>query len=382
MLASDAPSVRALAAVGLGLLGNRESARALSALAVAPDQEPVARAAAAFALGALGGETAEDVLGRLVEAPDPSLRGAALVGLAAVRAKSAKRVVAEGLVSDDASLRDAAASAALVLVTGRSMPEGDPLPVPEGRVDVRAVLTSLRPSGFSPDESAKAVVELSPELESAAVTAARSGPEGARAVADALLARGGRPAFAPLTDGLDAASPQQRTKCEASLERVGRALVEPFLALAKHPAEDVRLRAIRVLAVRPEPEARAAVVAALHDPDPLVQRGALVALAGSDDGSALDALSALAEKADVWASRSKATEALAGLVTSPRAAAAVAVLARVAERDPIAFVRETAVKGLGAARSPEAHAALLRIAARDPEPRVRALATTLLGQKS
>jgi hypothetical protein len=58
------------------------------------------------------------------------------------------------------------------------------------------------------------------------------------------------------------------------------------------------------------------------------------------------------------------------------------VLARVAERDPIAFVRETAVKGLGAARSPGARAALLRVAQRDPEPRVRALARTLLGQKS
>ncbi|HVW26606.1 MAG TPA: tetratricopeptide repeat protein [Polyangiaceae bacterium] len=382
MLASDAPSVRALAAIGLGLLGNRESAHALSAIAAAPDQEPIARAAAAFALGALGGETAEDVLGRLVEAPDPALRGAAVIGLAAVRAKSAKRVIAAGLVSADPSLRDAAASAALVVVTGRSMPEGDPLPLPEGRVDVRAVLTSLRPAGFTPDESARAVVELAPDLETAAVTAARSGPEGARAVADAVLSRGGRPAFAPLTDHLDAASPEQRARCEASLEGIGRALVEPFLALSRHPAEDVRLRAIRVLALRPEPDARAAVVAALHDTDPLVQRGALVALAGSDDGSALDALSALAEKADVWASRSKATEALAALVKGPRAAAAVAVLSRVAERDPIAFVRETAVKGLGVARAPEARAALLRISERDPEPRVRALARTLLGQKS
>jgi tetratricopeptide (TPR) repeat protein len=382
MLASDAPSVRALAAIGLGLLGNRADARTLSAMAAAPDQEPVARAAAAFALGALGGDAAEDVLGRLVEAPDPSLRGAAVVGLAAIHAKSAKRVIAEGLVSADDTMRDAAASAALVLVTGRSMPAGDPLPIPEGRVDVRAVLTGLRPTGFTPDESAHATIELVPELVDAAATAARAGPEGARAVADALLARAGRPAFAPLTDRLDAASPEQRKACEAALERVGRALVEPFLALAKHPAEDVRARAIRVLALRPEPEARAAVVAALRDPEPLVQRGALVALASTDDGSALDALSVLAEKADVWAARGKATEALAALATGPRAAAAVTVLARVAERDPIAFVRETAVKGLGAARLPEARAALTRVAEKDPEPRVRELARTLLAQKT
>ena len=378
MLRSDAPSVRALAAVGLGLLGNRADAHALSALAAAPDQEPIARAAAAFALGALGGETAEDVLGRLVEAPDPSLRGAAIVSLAAIRAKTAKRVIAEGLVSADPSLRDAAASAALVLVTGRAMTEGDPLPIPDGRVDVRAVLTSLRPSSTSADDGARAVVELAPELESAAVTAARSGPEGARTVADALLARGGRPAFAPLTEHLDTAAPERRAACEAALDKIGRALVEPFLALAKHPAEDVRVRAIRFLAVRTEPEARAAVVSALGDPAPLVQRGALVALATNDDGSALDALSALAEKADVWASRTKATEALAALVTGPRAAAAVAVLTRVAEHDSIAFVRETAVKGLGGARLPEARAALLRVAEKDPEPRVRALARSLV----
>lgn len=381
MLESDAPSVRALAAVGLGLLGSRADARTLATLAAAPDQEPIARAAAAFALGVLGGDAAEDVLGRLVEAPDPALRGAAVVGLASLHGKSAKRVIADGLVSADASLRDAAASAALVLVTGRSLPEGDPLPVPEGRVDVRVVLTELRPTGFSPDESARATVELAPELVDAAVTAARSGPEGARAVADALLSRGGRLAFAPLTDHLDVASPEQRAACEASLEKIWRALVEPFLALARHPAEDVRARAIRVLSLRPEPEARAAVVAALRDPVPLVQRGALVALASTDDGSALEALSSLAEKADVWAARSKATEALAALAVGPRAQAAVAVLARVAERDRIAFVRETAIRGLGAARVPQARAALLRAAEKDPEPRVRALARELAGAK-
>jgi HEAT repeat protein len=112
-----------------------------------------------------------------------------------------------------------------------------------------------------------------------------------------------------------------------------------------------------------------------------VQRGALVALAATDDGSALDALSSLAEKADVWAARSKATEALAALAVGPRAEAAVEVLARVAERDPIAFVRETAIRGLGAARVPRAHAALVRAAEKDAEPRVRALARALIAAK-
>jgi hypothetical protein len=45
-------------------------------------------------------------------------------------------------------------------------------------------------------------------------------------------------------------------------------------------------------------------------------------------------------------------------------------------------VRETAVKGLGASRLPQARAALARIAQRDPEPRVRELARTLIGQKN
>jgi HEAT repeat protein len=211
----------------------------------------------------------------------------------------------------------------------------------------------------------------------AAVTAARSGAEGARVVADALLSRGGRPAFAPLTDSLEAASPERRSACETALEQVARALVDPFLVLAQHPAEDVRARAIRVLSLRPEPTARAAVVAALRDPDPLVQRGALAALSSTEDATALDALSKLAESAETWAARSKATQALGTLAGGQHGAAAVTVLARVADRDPIAFVRETAVRALGAVRSPAARTSLVRVSEKDPEPRVRALAREL-----
>src|SRR5204863_7025552 len=131
---------------------------------------------------------------------------------------------------------------------------------------------------------------LAPDIVDAAVTAARSGAEGARVVADALLSRGGKLAFAPLTDTLDAASPERRAACEAALDQVARALVDPFLVLAQHPAEDVRARAIRVLSLRSEPAARAAVVAALRDPDPLVQRGALAALSSTEDATAFEAL--------------------------------------------------------------------------------------------
>jgi len=236
------------------------------------------------------------------------------------------------------------------------------------------VLAGLRPTGFSADERARAVAQLAPDLADASVTAARSGPEGARVVADALLSRAGRPAFAPLTDGVDKATPELRSACEASLEQVGRALVEPFLALARHPSEDVRASAIRVLSLRPEPQARAAVIAALSDPEPLVQRGALVSLSGADDGGALDAVTKLAESAEVWAVRARATEALGALASGKQTSGAVSVLARIALHDPIAFVRETAVRALGRAPVGEARAAISRVAEKDPEPRVRALA--------
>jgi tetratricopeptide (TPR) repeat protein len=380
MLSSDAPSVRALGAVGLGLLGIRGDASVVLAMAASSEEEPVVRAAAVFAVGALGGGTSEEVLAGLAEAPDPLLCAAAVLALARLRGENAKRVIAGALVSPEAALRDAGARAALVYSTHEYRMPSDPLPIPDGRVDVRAVLLGLGPAGFSADDRARALVALEGSITDAAVTAVHTGPEGSRVVAEALLARADRPSFSPLTDGIEDASADARAACQASLERIAAALVGPFLALARHPSGEVRARAIRVLAVRPEPEAQAAIVLALEDSDPAVQRAALSLLSSTVDPSAVAAVTKLAQSSLSWPVRERATEALGALARGSESDRAGTVLAAIAEGDKMAFVREAAMRALAATRSPRARTTLERLGARDPEPRLRALAKTLLEQ--
>jgi HEAT repeat protein len=378
MLQSDAPSVRALGAVGLGLTGIRGDTRTLGEMAASSEEEPVVRAAAVFALGAFGGTDSSEVLSGLADAPDPLLRGAAVLALARLRGEGAKRVIAGALVSSDAALRDAGARAALVYTTREYRMPVDPLPIPDGRLDVRNVLSALVPTGFSADDRARALVAFEPDIADAAVTAVHTGPEGSRVVADALLAHGGRSSFSPLTDGIDEASVDARAACDASIERILRALVAPFLPLARHPSAEVRARAIRVLAERPEPEARAVVVAALEDTDPAVQRVALALLGATEDPSAVTAVTKLARGSPSWTVRQRATEALGTLAKGSESEAAGAVLAAIASGDSMAFVREAAMRALAAARGARARTTLEGVAVKDPEPRLRALAKTLL----
>jgi HEAT repeat protein len=378
LLSSDSPSVRALSAIGLGLLHDRGDAKRLAAMASSLDQEPMVRAAAAFALGALGDGSASDVLSRLTEASDPLLRGTAVIALSRLRAAPAKRAIAAALVAPDPSLRKAAAEGALVFATHDYRGTAEPVAMPEGRVDVREVLATLAPSGYSADERARAVVDVSAELSGSAAGAVHSGPEGARVVADALLAGGGRPAFAPLTDGIEGASAEARSAAETALDHVAASLVEAFVALAHHPSPDVRARTIALLATRAEEPAREAIVAALADPEPDVQRAALAALSTGHDQRGLSAVIELSERASAWAVRARATEALGSLMSGADDGAALAVLVRVAEHDDVGFVRESAVRALMRSKSAAARDALGRVAKGDPEPRVRALAAAEL----
>lgn len=377
MLSSDAPSVRALGAVGLGLLANRADARVLAAMASSPEQEPISRSAAAFAVGAIGGDAAVDVLVRQSDSQNPLLRSTAMLGLARLRAGSARRAIAMGLVSSDATLRDAAAAAALVNSTHEYRLPADPLPLPASRIDAAAVVAGLRPSGYTPDERAKAIVDLASDLAAAAVTAVHSTSDGSRAVADAVLSRSGRPAFAPLSDDLDAASANGRQAAEEALSRVSAALVEPFVALAKHPSAEVRARAVRFLSTRTESRARTAIIDALHDSDPTVLGAALDSFAADPEKLPFDAVADLARHSESWPVRARACESLGALGKGPESARGISVLADVAVADSIAFVREAAMHAL-AGSGPGGKPALRRVAERDAEPRLRALARTLL----
>ncbi len=378
MLKSDAPSVRALGALGLGLIASHADAKALLDMAVSPEQGFVARAGAAFALGALGGDRAAETLARLADSSDPLLCATAVIGIARVRAPSAAHAVATALVSADPALREAAADAAVVLSTHEYRMPDDALAVPDDRVDARKVLVALRPHGYTPDEEAAAIVAVAPDLADAAATAVHASPEAARVVADALLSRSGRAAFAPLGEHLDRASDASRKAAEDALDKVKEALTGPFLTLAKHPSADVRARAVRVLALETSPDATRAVVEALGDSDDLVERTALVSLSNTDDPRAIEAVTELARRSPAWPVRARAAEALGGIGKGAAEKTVAPVLAAIVRGDPIAFVREAAIRALGSFDPGAVREALSRAETSDPEPRLRELAKEML----
>jgi tetratricopeptide (TPR) repeat protein len=374
MLASESPSLQALGALGIGLSKDKKAAGALAQLARSPEAGPVPRAAAAVALGEIGDKSRADVLTELAESSDTTVRASAILAMARLDAAGAPRAIAEALVSGDAALSGAASAAALVYATGELKAPRDALGVSEGRVDVRAMLDRFQPSGYDADASAKALVKLAPALAAASAISAQSSPERARAVADALLARNGKPAFGPLTQQLEAASPATRAQAERAAETIAQAVVPAFVALSSHPAADVRTRAIQWLATRGEPAAQKAVIDALDDDDPGVRRAALSAVEQTRPAGAVAAVTSLLGASQDWTARVRAAEALGKLAAGSKDKAAVAALSKAALTDDTALVREAAVVALYAVDADAAKVVGAKVAASDPEPRVRARA--------
>src|SRR4029079_4989186 len=109
---------------------------------------PLPRAAAAFALAEAGQKTQENALTELTEASDPSLAALSVLSLARLNAASAPRAIAEALSSPDPLVSRAGADAALVWANGSYRKPKDPLPAPDGTLDVRRLIDGLRPSGY------------------------------------------------------------------------------------------------------------------------------------------------------------------------------------------------------------------------------------------
>ncbi|WP_437679334.1 HEAT repeat domain-containing protein [Sorangium sp. So ce131] len=443
LLASPAPEVRAIAAVGLGLTRDRKHAAALSALARAPEAGALPRAAAVRALGELGGGGEGPALFvALADSSEPELRRAALLTLARLggggangsaggggpveggAAGGAGEAIAAGAFSSDEGLRAAAASAA-VAFTRRVYPRTrEPLPVPDGALTVREVLAGLDPDPFGPEDRAAALVALGPALQKAAVAAVATSPERALVVAEAILSRrargargepgkageggkggeaaaGGAVAFglAPFTDGRAELGPELKKQVEATVEGIAAAVVGGFVALVRHPAIEVRTRAVELLATRPEPEAQAAVIDALGDPEEGVRRAALSALGAVRHGPTIAAVSELLRSSSSWPLRVRAAEALGRLGASGAAAGGASAggvaaggagagggrpspiaetLGAAARSDAYALVREAAARALTSADRAAAVPVLRQLAARDPEPRVREAAAELM----
>jgi cellulose synthase operon protein C len=378
LLTSQAPSIRALAALGFGRWSDRRAATRLRALLDDASAGPVPRAAAAFALGQLHATGAADVLARSAAAADETLRAQAIIALGRLRSESAPPAIAEALFSPSPAVRDAAVEAALVWSTGEYRGR-DPLRLPDAELDVRALL-ALSYDGIAHDasERARALVALEPAFLASSLAAAQSSPERAQVVADMLLGRSSEPGFGPFTTRLDEADPGVRAQAQGAAERLAAALVESFVALARHPTAEVRIRAIRLLAVRPEPAAREAVASALDDADASVQQAALSSLAPAHREASQARVIALVGKSADWTLRARAAEALGRIAADSADRWAVGALTQAAESDAVALVREEAARSLLRVDRASADPVLRRLARTDPEPRVRNAVAALL----
>lgn len=390
LLSSSSPEIRGVAALGLGLTHDKKYAPQLSTLARAPEAGAAARAAAVHALAEMGAVQANDMqlLVALADSNDPLLRQAALIALArlakgmdAGQTTAIADSIAANLFSTDESMRQTAASAATSLATKNFTRTGDALPVPTGSLSMREILAGLAADPPRAPDRARAVVTLGPSLERAAIAAASTSPDRARVVADALLAGGTTPTLAPLIDADDVLEPSVKKPAADTIERIGAAVVPAFVALVRHPAIEVRTRAVELLARRPEKEAQSAIVDALSDPEESVRRAVLSAIGNVKDTDTLAAVAKVGREAQSWPLRVRAAEALGRLGNGADSKMAAETLATMAKLDDYALVREPALRSLVALDKAAAEPVLLELAEKDPEPRIRAIAGELLGAK-
>jgi HEAT repeat protein len=386
LLGKGSPELRALAAIGLGLSHEKKAVAEISTLTRTVEVGNVARAAGAFALGELGAKDSTNTLLALAEGNDTLPRQAALLALARLGGDAAPSAIAAGVLAADPALRESSVLSALVLETRQYRSPHDPLPVPDGPIDLRTILARLAPSGYTATERANALVSESAELRRAALASTLT-TERARALADALLARNGKPAFAPFTDGIETLDPDVRLRAEQAAESIAVAVVHPFVTLARHQEADVRARAIQFLATRREDEAEAAVLGALTDSDEAVQRLAISAVGPTANQAVVAAIATLlgpsapggpagARRSPSWSLRVRAAEALGRI--GPSASAGFSALADAARSDDYALVREAAMKACARVSRAASVSILRERSERDPEARLRALAKELI----
>jgi cellulose synthase operon protein C len=378
MLTKGTPEVRALAALGLGMLHEARSAPELSKVARSLDAGNLARAAAAFALGELSATQAADSLREIAQGGDSLPRQAAIVALARLGGEKASSAIANAVLSEDPALRDSAVLAALVLQTGKYRGPQELLPVPDGAPDLRTILISLHQvlAAYTPAERARALVAQAPVFRTAADNAALSS-ERARVLADALLARDGKPSFAPFTDKIDQIDPALRDEAEQAAESIAAFVVRRFVDLSRGPGMEVRARAVQFLARRKEDPAQEELARVLGAPDEAMQRVALAAVTSGVSEGVIRAVAALVRPGPSWPLRVRAAEAL-GRIGPPARTGAGATLGEAATKDDYSLVREAALRALSSVDRKTAEQLLVQAARSDPEERIRSVAKELL----
>jgi len=381
LVSERAPTLQAIALLGLARLADARDAKLFESILQSNEHAQLARAAAAFALAELNDSRGLAAVQGLTDATDPVVRATAALSLARLGAPGAKRAAAEALISSDPELVEAGTRAACVLASERYRPAPRAWPVPEGRVDARALLRALLPDPCTPDLEAEALELLAGELAEAVTRTAQGSAREARSLAGLLLDNDGRPAFLPLTRQLAQAERGRAERARQAAERIGQGVVDGFLQLLEHPSSELRQSALRFLGSRPEPAARQAVLAALADPDVAVQRTALAALSARPDAAGALAVAHLLEGTHHWSLRRQAAQALEQMGKAAASEQVVELLRHAALEDRYALVRDAAARALYAVQPPAAAKVLEHLRQGDPESRVRATAQELLDRR-
>jgi HEAT repeat protein len=266
----------------------------------------------------------------------------------------------------------------LVLSTKTYQPAQALFAPPQDQVDVRRMLQSTQPSGYTPEQEAKALEQLAPALSKTAREALLGSPELALRVLDRL------------STGSFAVSPAASDRVAQVTESLRQAALPQIAGLVSHPTRRVQLAALSFLAGREEPDARAAVLKALNSTYQELQQAALQALAGHtamlDDPQLAAALVHLLKGPAPWSLRVKAIEALGAMphaaTRGTSAKPLVTTLEEMARHDEYALVRRAALQALHAVAGSAAVPTLTHAAQHDPEARVREAAQDLLREGS
>lgn len=261
-----------------------------------------------------------------------------------------------------------AGAAALTMLANPSLAKtaANPLPVPDGMLDVEAGLEQLVPRGYSETARAATLLKYGDSLALAALEALQTSGNRARMVLDSL--GGGDGSFKPFVSGESAKAPLAAKEKARDIEkRLERAIVP----LARHPNTDTRMEAVVLLARSASEAAQGAVVSAVDDPDESVQRVALAAIGAHPDPAAAVAVAKLLRTHENWAMRVLGAQALGRLGAAGSGPATTRALREAALHDGYALVREAALLALATYDKTASAQVAAEVAQKDVEPRVR-----------
>jgi cellulose synthase operon protein C len=316
---------------------------------------------------------------------EPAGGAAALAAMADAVFAGSDPESARARVSGEALRR--AGSASLVLLAGArgghgadTHPIAEPLPVPDGPLDLEATLGQLVPWDFSEKELASALSQYAEPIKHAALAALQTSSQSALAVLDALSpGDGALEPFVGVSEPASSASPvppaisAARTKAQ----QIARALEPSIVTLARHPDASVRTKAVVILARSQSDAATEALVTATSDATEAVQRVALAAIGSQRDPRAVAAVGKVLSSHENWAMRVLAAQAMGRLGAAGDAAEAARALHDAATKDTYALVREAALQAFATFDPRGAQDLAVSMSRTDPEPRIRDTARSL-----